>query len=86
MLMKNSDVFAFSTDDLVGVDPRIIQHRLNIDPAAKPIRQKKRNHGRAKDAIIAEEVKKLLDAGHIVISDHSEWLCNVVLVRKTDGK
>jgi hypothetical protein len=86
MLQHNSDIFAFSTYDLIGVDPSVIQHRLNIDPGAKPIRQKKRNHGRAKDIIIAEEVKKLLDTGHIVESQHSEWLCNVVLVRKADNK
>jgi hypothetical protein len=42
-LKKNLDVFAWSHEDMPGIDPAIISHRLNIDPAAKPVKQKKRN-------------------------------------------
>lgn len=37
-LRKNSDVFAFSTSDLVGVEPSVALHCLNIDPKAKPVK------------------------------------------------
>jgi hypothetical protein len=39
-LEENTDVFAWSTTDLVGVIRDIIEHRLQLDPSAKPRKQK----------------------------------------------
>ena len=36
--------------------------------------------------MIAEETRKLLDAGFIREVSHPEWLANVVLVKKDNGK
>ena len=36
--------------------------------------------------LIAEETKKLLDAGFIREVTHPEWVANVVLVKKANGK
>ena len=41
-LKKNIDVFAWSHEDMPGIDPRVITHRLNVCLPFKPIRQKKR--------------------------------------------
>jgi hypothetical protein len=38
-LDKNSDVFAWSTSDLIGVSRDIIEHKLQVNPAAKPRKQ-----------------------------------------------
>jgi hypothetical protein len=35
-LDKNSDVFAWLTSDLMGVSRYIIEHRLHVNPNAKP--------------------------------------------------
>jgi hypothetical protein len=35
-LDKNSDVFAWSTSNLVGVNRDVIEHRLQVSPNAKP--------------------------------------------------
>jgi hypothetical protein len=35
-LDKNSDVFAWKTFDLTGVRKNIIEHKLHINPSAKP--------------------------------------------------
>jgi hypothetical protein len=35
-LDKNSDVFAWSTSDLVGVSRDVLEHRLQVNPNAKP--------------------------------------------------
>ena len=40
-LRMNQDVFAWSHEDMLGIDPSIIVHRLNVNPASLPIRQKK---------------------------------------------
>lgn len=37
-LQKNLDVFAWTHQDMLGVDPAMITHRLNVDPTAKPVK------------------------------------------------
>ena len=41
-LRMNQDVFAWSHKDMLGIDPSVIVHRLNVNPASSPVRQKKR--------------------------------------------
>ena len=48
-----------------GIDPSVIVHRLNVNPASSPIRQKKRVFAQERDKVITEEVRKLLEAGFI---------------------
>ena len=38
---ENLDVFAWSHEDKPGISPKIIQHRLNVDPEKKPIQQRR---------------------------------------------
>ncbi len=64
-LKSNADVFAWKTDDLTGIDPRVAVHRLNMDPKITHIHQKKKDFGAVEDAIIKAEVDRLLKAGHI---------------------
>ncbi|KAL0284675.1 UNVERIFIED_CONTAM: Transposon Ty3-I Gag-Pol polyprotein [Sesamum radiatum] len=85
-LQRNADIFAWTTQDLEGIDFQVITHHLNIDPSYKPVKQKKRNFGPEKDKIIQAEVNKLVAAGHIEEIQFPEWLSNVVLVSKPGGK
>ena len=64
-LRMNQDVFAWSHEDMPGIDPSVIVHRLNVNPTSSPIRQKKRVFTQERDKAIAEEVRKLLEAGFI---------------------
>ncbi|KAL0414930.1 UNVERIFIED_CONTAM: hypothetical protein Slati_3324900, partial [Sesamum latifolium] len=79
-LQRNADIFAWTPQDLEGIDPQVITHYLNIDPNCKPVKQKKRHFGPDKDKIIQAEVNKLMAAGHIEEIQFPEWLSNVVLV------
>ena len=36
-LCKNQDVFGWTHTDMVGIHPKIMCRRLNIDPQAKPV-------------------------------------------------
>ena len=36
-LKENLDVFAWSHEDMSGISPKIIQHKLNVDPERKPV-------------------------------------------------
>ncbi|KAL0462422.1 UNVERIFIED_CONTAM: hypothetical protein Slati_0129800 [Sesamum latifolium] len=83
-LQRNADIFAWTPQDLEGINPQVITHHLNIDPNCKPIKQKKRHFGPEKDKIIQAEVNKLMAAGHIEEIQFPEWLSNV-LVDSTSG-
>ena len=41
-LKKSMDVFAWSHEDMLGIDPSVITHCLNVYTSSKPVRQKKR--------------------------------------------
>ena len=58
-LRKNIDVFAWSHEDMSGIDPSVIIHRLNVHPSSKPVRQKKMVFAPERDNAIREEVQKL---------------------------
>ena len=55
-LRENIDVFAWSHEDMLGIDPSVITHRLNVYPSSKPMRQKKRVFAPKRDNAIKEEV------------------------------
>jgi hypothetical protein len=85
-LAKNKDVFASSASDLKGVSRDIIQHSLDINPKMKPSKQRQRKM--LKDRILAAKVKvqRLLDANVIREVKYLDWLANVVLVPRKNGK
>jgi hypothetical protein len=63
-----------------------MEHVLNVDPAAKPVRQRQRTMSKERKKAAQAEVQKLLDAGAIREVQFSEWLANVVMVPKKNGK
>ncbi|MGV7959432.1 hypothetical protein PJP14_29460, partial [Mycobacterium kansasii] len=69
-----------------GIDPTVITHRLNIDPTYRPVRQKRRPLGPERYNVIEEEVGRLLKPKFIEKIYYPEWVANVVLVKKTNGK
>ena len=36
-LKENMDVFTWIHEDMQGISPKVIQHRLNVDPKKKPV-------------------------------------------------
>ena len=85
-LKENLDVFAWSHEDIPGISPKVIQHKLNVDPERKPVQQRQRTFAPERDQAVAEEVTKLLTAGFIREVYYPEWLANVVLVKKANEK
>ena len=61
-LRKNIDVFAWSHENMPGIDLSVITHRLNVYPFSKHVRQKKRVFAPERDNAIKEEVQKLTTA------------------------
>ena len=65
VLTQYSKSFASEASEIVGVDPQVASHSLNILSGSKPVVQKKRKFAYERQKLIAEETKKLLDAGFI---------------------
>jgi len=85
-LRHNSDVFAWSHEDMPGIDPSVIVHKLNVDPNYRLVKQRRRTFAAERHQAVAEEVEKLLKVEFIQEADYPEWLANVVLVKKSSGK
>jgi len=69
-----------------GIDPDFLCHRLTMDPKVRSFRQRRRKFNEERRQVIKEETKKLLSVGHIREIQYPEWLANVVLVKKANGK
>jgi hypothetical protein len=65
-----------------GIPREVIEHKLSIDPAFKPIKQKEIRYTPERQETIRLEVNKLLEARFIRPVDYSSWLANPVLVEK----
>ena len=85
-LRENIDVFAWSHEDMPGIDLSFITHRLNVYPSSKPVRQKKRVFVPERDNAIKEEVQKLTVVKFIREVYYPDWLANVVMVKKVNDK
>ena len=85
-LRGNIDVFAWSHEDMLGIDPNVITNHLNVYPSSKPVRQKKRVFAPERDNAIKEDVQKLTTVQFIREAYYSDWLANVVMVKKANGK
>ncbi|RDX88927.1 Retrovirus-related Pol polyprotein from transposon 17.6, partial [Mucuna pruriens] len=84
-LQQNHNVFAWAPEDMPGIDPNFMNHRLSIAQDARLVMQKKQKQGEEKRRAI-KETSKLLTAGFIREVRYPEWLANVVMVRKANGK
>ncbi|GKV35525.1 hypothetical protein SLEP1_g43782 [Rubroshorea leprosula] len=85
-LRNNQDVFAWTTGEMPGIPAELTVHKLSTDPTKRSVVQKRRLFGPEKQAAIDEEIQKLLQAGFIRRVEYSEWVSNLVLVKKLNGK
>jgi hypothetical protein len=85
-LFNNKDVFAWTANDLCGVNRDVIEHSLNVDPSFRLRKQRLRKMSEDKVEGAQNEVKRLLSAGVIREVTYPEWLANTVMVKKANGK
>ncbi|XP_021817133.1 uncharacterized protein LOC110759389 [Prunus avium] len=72
-LRANTEVFAWSYNDMLGIAPHVISHKLSICPTFKPIRQKWRPYD-----------TEWYEAMRLEVT-YPIWLANSVLVKKSSG-
>ena len=86
LLKKNLDIFTWTHKDIPGIDNKVIEHRLNVDPTKKLIQQKRRVFAPKRKKVVMEEVEKLLAANFIREVFYPKWLANVIMVKKSHEK
>ena len=76
------DVFAWSYEEMPGIDPSIVEHEIRTYPDAKPVRQKLRLVNPHKAAAVKDEVEKMLKADFIYPIALTEWVSNPVPIER----
>ena len=85
LLVESQEVFAWSYEDVPGIDLEIAQHHIDTHDHMVLVKQKLR-HMRTEWLLkIKEEVTKQLKVGFIKPVHQVEWIANVVPVPKNDG-
>jgi hypothetical protein len=79
------DIFTWSYEEMLGIDPSIVVHKIKTYPDAKPVQKKLRPVHPKKVATIKAEVEKILKSGFIYPIPLTEWVTNLVLVAKKQG-
>jgi hypothetical protein len=85
-LFNNKDVFAWTANDLCGVNRDVIEHSLNVDPSFRPRKQRLHKMSDDKAEGAQKKLKRLLSANVIREVTYLEWLDNTVMVKKANGK
>jgi hypothetical protein len=67
---------------MLGVPRELIEHKLHLDPLAKPVNQLLYHFVQDTKDVIKKEIARLLDASFIKEVYHLDWLTNLVLVPK----
>ena len=61
-LQSHADIFAWSHEDMPGIDRGVACHKLAVKKGARPVRQKRRCFNQERYEAINAEVEKLLKA------------------------
>ena len=86
LLKEFREIFAWSYQDMLGLDTEIVMHRIPVKLKCPPVQQALR---RMKSKIILKikkDVEKQLKAGFLTTITYLDWVANIVLVPKKDGK
>ena len=79
-------MFAWNAYKAPGVDPRFICHHLNVNPFVTPNKQSPRSSSKNHFDAVKGEVMKFKQAGAIKEVFYHEWLANMLVVKKKNGK
>jgi hypothetical protein len=80
------DVFAWTYEDLKTFDPNIIQHAIPMKPHTLPFQQKLRKMHPKLEPTVQKELNKLLSDKIIFPVRHTQWVSNLIPVRKKNGE
>ena len=85
VLRKHRAALGYTLDDLKGISPTLCQHKINMEPDAKPIVDHQRRLNPKMKEVVRMEILKLLEAGIIYPIADSRWVSPVHCVPKKGG-
>ena len=84
VLQENKDVFAWTYEEMSGLDPLLVTYKLAVEPTQMLVKQLPQIFWVEIELQVKVEVEKILKAGFIRPCKHPHWLSNIVLVEKKD--
>ena len=85
VLRKHRGAIGYTLDDLKGISPTLCQHKINIEPDAKPVVDHQRRLNPKMKEVVRTEILKLLEAGIIYPIADSRRVSPVHCVPKKGG-
>ena len=85
ILKKHRAAIGYTLDDLKGISPTLCQHKINMEPDAKPVVDHQRRLNPNMKEVVRTEILKLLEAGIIYPIVDSRWVSPVHCVPKKGG-
>jgi hypothetical protein len=85
LFQEYRDIFSWSYTEIPGLDPSIVEHRIDTWPDITPVRQKQRPLHPSKATAIKVEINKLRTAGFIYPIAYTSWVSNPIPVDKKQG-
>ena len=79
------DIFAWSYEEMLGIDPRIVEHEIKTYPNAKPVWQRLHAVNPRKAPAIKADIENMLKADFIYPIPLTEFVSNPVPVDKKQG-
>ena len=71
-LKQHEEVFAWTYEDMPGLDTKLVEHRLVLKPNVKPVKQKLRKMDPRVEQQVKEGLEDLLKAGFIRTIDYPD--------------
>ena len=85
VLRKHRFAIGYTLNDLKVISPTLCQHKINVEPDAKPIVDHQRRLNLKMKEMVRTEILKLLEAGIIYPIVDSRWVSHVHCVPKKGG-
>jgi hypothetical protein len=82
LFTKFHNIFSWSYEEMLDIDPRIVVHEIKTYVGAKPVKQKLHQIHPKKAVTIKAAVEKLLKDGFIYSVPLTKWVSNIVPVTK----
>ena len=84
VLKKHRAAIGYTLDDLKGISPTLCQHKINMEPDAKPVADHQRRLNPKMKEVVRTEILKLLEAGIIYPIADSTWVSPIHCVPKKE--
>ena len=86
LLKEFRDVFAWSYENMRGLDPQLYQHQIHLSKDAKPVAQRRYRINPNYATKVKEEIDNLLRVSSIWPVKQATWLSPIVIVPKKNEK